>query len=352
MVRLAPPPPAAPPLPRAATPAENLGLALLGLWTVVGLFLDGWAHENLAGLETFFTPWHGVLYSGLVAMAGWTAAIVQRRWQAGWRGGLAIPPGYQLGVAGLALFGVGGLADFAWHTAFGIERGIDALLSPPHLTMGLGALLTLTSPWRAAWSDGGGGARPGWRVFLPVLLSTALATAVVAFFFMYLSVFTGSDPSARRATASLLSSKQVGIAAVLLTNVVLFAPLLLLLRRWVLPFGSATLLFTLTAGLMGALAEYRFWPAVLALALGGMGVDGIGWLLRPTPAHARRVRLFALLAPLLVWALFFALIALTRGLSWSLELVGGSLAWTSLSGLALSLLLFPPPLAQDPPAGA
>jgi hypothetical protein len=35
------------------------------------MFLDAWAHNNLAQLETFFTPWHAVLYSGFVALAGW-----------------------------------------------------------------------------------------------------------------------------------------------------------------------------------------------------------------------------------------------------------------------------------------
>jgi len=37
------------------------GLGLLG-----GLYLDGWAHVHLRGLESFFTPWHGVLYTGFL----------------------------------------------------------------------------------------------------------------------------------------------------------------------------------------------------------------------------------------------------------------------------------------------
>ena len=45
-------------------------VVLASLWFMGGMFLDGWAHANLASsLETFFTPWHAVLYSGFLAVA-------------------------------------------------------------------------------------------------------------------------------------------------------------------------------------------------------------------------------------------------------------------------------------------
>lgn len=47
----------------------NLVTVLLGLWFTVGLFFDAWAHNNEAHLETFFTPWHAVYYSGFAATA-------------------------------------------------------------------------------------------------------------------------------------------------------------------------------------------------------------------------------------------------------------------------------------------
>ena len=31
-------------------------------WLVGGAYLDNWAHAHIATLDTFFTPWHGVLY--------------------------------------------------------------------------------------------------------------------------------------------------------------------------------------------------------------------------------------------------------------------------------------------------
>src|SRR3546814_9388797 len=58
------------------TTPERLASVAFGLWMVVGLFLDGWAHDN-AKPESFFTPWHGVLYSGFAASAA-AAVLVAR----------------------------------------------------------------------------------------------------------------------------------------------------------------------------------------------------------------------------------------------------------------------------------
>src|SRR5215467_14227459 len=44
-------------------------MVLVISWGIGGLFLDGWAHTNVPQLETFFTPWHAVLYSGYLAVA-------------------------------------------------------------------------------------------------------------------------------------------------------------------------------------------------------------------------------------------------------------------------------------------
>jgi hypothetical protein len=44
-------------------------MAGFGSWLIGGLYLDGWAHVHVPALETFFTPWHAVLYSGYIAGA-------------------------------------------------------------------------------------------------------------------------------------------------------------------------------------------------------------------------------------------------------------------------------------------
>ncbi|MDP9406569.1 MAG: hypothetical protein M3P95_01395 [Actinomycetota bacterium] len=58
------------------TARQELVTVAFGTWLMVGLFVGGWSYSNLAELETFFTPWHALFYSGFM----WTAAWVG--WQA------------------------------------------------------------------------------------------------------------------------------------------------------------------------------------------------------------------------------------------------------------------------------
>src|SRR5687767_12254029 len=60
------------------TRGDDLITALLSAWLVVGLFIDGWAHNNLEALETFLTSWHAALYSGFAATAAWMGWLVLR----------------------------------------------------------------------------------------------------------------------------------------------------------------------------------------------------------------------------------------------------------------------------------
>ena len=87
-----------------AAPGPAIGMGWRGdlvtaafvAWLIVGLFVDGWAHNTRPLLETFFTPWHALFYSGFAAVAAWVGWSVSRRRSrstgASWRA--AVPPGY------------------------------------------------------------------------------------------------------------------------------------------------------------------------------------------------------------------------------------------------------------------
>jgi Tol biopolymer transport system component len=159
--------------------AVALPWLLLGTsaWLVGGIYLDGWAHHH-DKLDSFFTPWHAVLYSGWAASGGVLLATATPRRAAG-RWALELPVGYDLSLAGAALFGLGGFVDMIWHAMFGIEADVAALLSPTHLLLALGATLIVAGPLRAAWLQVGSpsGAR-GWT---PVLASLAFVYAILTF---------------------------------------------------------------------------------------------------------------------------------------------------------------------------
>jgi len=338
-----------------STSRTDLVTILLGMWVVLGLVAGGNTHVNTPHRETFFTPSHAVLYSGYLSAAGWMGWQVLQQRRRGHQGLAAVPVGYGLGLVGAVLFGLGGLADLAWHALFGIETDIDALLSPSHLVLFVGAALILTTPWRAAASAAE--EAPGFRAFLPVLVSATATVMFVAFFALYLSPFTAAASTMARAAGLVTHQQQVlfwsrGIAGILVTTAVLLVPLLLLVRRWRVPSGTATILFTTVAVLSSAIFDFEQGAFILAAPIGGLLADLLINRLRPSTTRPLALWTVAAAVPAAVWGPYFAVLAGWYGLAWPAELWSGSVVLSSLAGLALGLLAAPPPAAQRPPPTA
>ena len=327
---------------------------LLAAWMMFGVFLDGWAHNNvIEDIESFFTPWHGVFFSGFAATAVWMGYVVMRRQKA--RAGIdlsLIPVGYGTGVVGLILFAAGGVGDMIWHTIFGIEEGTEALLSPTHLLLFVGAALILTSPLRATW-HAQSPAEPTLREFAPVLASIVLATAGVAFFFMYLVPFTQWFPTAGFDTWAsarhfdvVEMGFELGIASHLWTSLLLVAPLQVASRRWRLPFGSATILFSTVAVGLSAVEAFDGGEKVVAALVGGLAADVILRVLRPRDA-VWRFRATAGLLTLPLWVAEFAVIELVWDLGWVVEFWAGTACLASLVCFALACVMTPAPVPSQ-----
>ena len=201
-----------------------------GGWLIGGLYLDGWAHVHIPDLETFFTPWHGVLYSGYLALATLLVGtvLVNRSRGVAWRE--AIPAGYSWSLLGAALFAVGGLADMIWHIVLGIEVSIEALLSPTHLLLALGGTLMISGPIRATWQRADSGRAALW----PAMLALTILDALFIFFTEYAQPFThrwATDPAGRFSRIGMLE-QEIGVTAVLLQAALLVGLVLFAVRRW------------------------------------------------------------------------------------------------------------------------
>ncbi len=329
--------------------ARDLVTALLCTWLIAGVFLDAWAHNTRPALESFFTPWHAVLYSGFLATGAWVLAVRRRGRRAGGSPPAGGPAGYGLAAAGVALFALAGVGDMLWHVAFGVERDLAALLSPTHLGLFVAMLLIVTTPVRAAWPPAG--ALPaGWRPLLPVALSLALAGTLLA---AILQPFhpIAHDFVSRRLAALILERSggswfvigrnvQAGLAGFMLATVCLFGPVLLLVWRWRPPVGMITAMLAFQSVLVQASSGFRE-PSLAALGVAGaLGVDALARGVRPwRPGRGRRLA-FAAAAPPLFWGLYLAGIAIRDGgLGWRTEVWSGTLVWTSLVLLGLALAL-------------
>lgn len=329
---------------RPTTAVEDVVTLAAGVWLLTGTYVDGWAHNNLPDLETFFTPWHAILYSGFAACGLWIAALTWRRHAPGAKWTEAIPAGYGAAAAGVGLFLISGVADLAWHSVFGIEQGIKALFSPSHLGLATGGFLILSAPLSAAWHS----PERSWPRLLPAVVSAMLSGMVAAFILQEFAVFArhgliqtyaGGAGAHTAVTVPTSSSIMVSLASFLVSTAVLFVPVLLLSLRWRLHAAvpaAMALLPSVTLQIMVALRDA--WLAPVALV--GAALVGVVWaVVRPKPDRHARLMTAIGLSPVVFWAPYFAGVALHDGaLSFSPELWGGTLAWTGLEMLALAAL--------------
>ena len=318
----------------------------LASWLVAGFYLDVWAHHHTTALETFFTPWHGVLYSGFLAVASFLVAALVRNHAQGYPWWWALPAGYELSLVGVLVFAAGGVSDLIWHTLVGIEVGLEAALSPTHLLLFLGAGLILSGPLRAAWRRPDTTATRGWAAQLPLLISLAFVLMVFTSVTEYANPLANPVAAVGNGTRPVFASQALGIAGILLQTGLVMGTVLLALRRWALRPGSVALVFTLGTNL-GSVVHDEY-QAILVAALAGLAADVLLWLLKPSVSRPGMFRLFAFLVPVVLYALYFLASRLTGGIAWSVHLWSGAIALAGVTGWLFSYLLVPPlaPTAQ------
>ncbi len=337
-------------------------MVVVSVWWLGGLFIDGWAHSNIPQLETFFTPWHAVLYSGYLAVfitlivkilqnlrqsavsTGGTApslVMLVRNNLPGNRWTQAIPTGYELSLLGVAIFGVSGIGDLIWHIIFGIERSTEALLSPTHLGLALGIGLALSGPLRAAWRRSGG--TPSWRQLGPAILSLTFTFSLLTFFTVYASPLITPWP-----IIDTSNSPNRGITDILLITALTMGCVLLALRRWRLPFGTFAFMFGLNGALMVAFSPNSLLVSVPTALLGGLAADIVYRILQPSLDQPTSVRLFAFLVPVMFYALYFVDLAIVGpiifqgGIIWSVPFWAGAPVIAGITGFLLSYVMIPP----------
>ena len=330
-------------VPRRAgvSPSENAITLVVATWLIVGLFVDGYAHDHLlvGARESFFNPWHALFYSGYFASVGWLTVLSRRhrvntsnRW-------LPLPHGYEAAGIGVVVFAIGGVGDAIWHTIFGFERSTEALLSPTHLFLFVGLVLIASAPFRtealrvATTASNLGRYRVG-------LASLTLATCVVAFFGAF-AWGLANDAVLRVRYDAVTELNEVplmaGLASELVTTLILATAALLVLRLGPPRRPSCTVLFTIVA-LAFMLVFSEEASGVIAAACGGAVID----LLRPRAAR----RPPAVTNPLAIgvgitamWATYHGLLATTGDIAWSAPLAAGSPVLSGLMAAALVMLV-------------
>jgi hypothetical protein len=336
-----------------ATVRRDIVTAALSTWLVGGVLADGWAHEHVK-LESFITPWHAVLYAGFLALAGWVGWVglhtAVRR--AGARTPFVFPAGYSLAAVGAVVFWLSGIADFAWHTAFGIESGDAALLSPSHLGLLCGGVMLTTTPIRSAWHR----CERGGRLSFTALWSATLTTFTVSFLLHEDDAFWDNPISKGHRDAVRASTYQssryiqhvdIGaiVGSVIITTLVLFVPLIAIATRWRLTVLTCGFILGFPALAIGGIQGFRDPGLAILGVAAGLIAGGVIELSMRLPQRSRHAVSLAIGA-IAFWSTYVGGIALgDHGLGVKAEIWGGLIVWSALITLALALLALNPDAA-------
>ena len=331
------------------TPAFTWVTLFLGIWGFLGSVVDINAHNHGFVDESFLTPFHFLMYSGVAANGLFYVIMQYRNVGRGHSLMKALPREYLLSFVGVLVFGIGGVFDLFWHEIFGFEAGVDALVSPSHLVLLVGGMLFISGPLRSFLSQGR--SEGSWSELFPPIASALQLFTIGTLFTLYTNVWTQLD---RYVVPEVILDSQrplhaYTVAGVLIPAALMVGTLLFLRQRMVLPFGAVTFILLVNALIM----LYVRWQwnnvhlvVLLAPLLAGLPGD---WLLTRSPGNLRIVdlRRFAFLVPFVYMISLFVILQLNAGGIWWTEHM-----WLGVSfmagavGLGMSALLTPEALPQ------
>jgi hypothetical protein len=316
----------------------------ISTWLMGGGYSDGWAHNHLP-IDNFFTPWHGAFYSGFLIICAFMVGTFIRNRMKGYPAHLAMPSGYELSLLGVVVIFFGGIGDMFWHMLFGIELSINGALSPTHIAVSIGLGLVVSGPFRAAWQRSKSRQGQSFVELLPMLLSLTYLLGTITIIAQFSHPFVHTWPAGDRQDP--FSYQALAIVSIVLQTIILMGLVLLTVRRWQLPFGAFTLVFTLNMLMLSVMQDtYLLIPVA---ALGGLVADVLVWRLKPSIKEPNALRIFAFIVPVALYLFYFLALELTSGVKWSVNLWLGSTFAAGLAGLFLSYLLIPPtiPASQE-----
>jgi hypothetical protein len=322
-------------------------MGVVGLWLAGGFLWDSWAHLHV-GVESFFTPYHAVFYSAMLAGG---IVLGASAWRNRSRGLRASSAPYRRAMWGVPLFFLGGAGDLLWHSFFGVEDRIEAVTSPTHLIIGFAVLLFLSGPIGSALAE-----RTALRTLrsqLPLIF--ALATAME---FVHLGTSYAFDVGAARplgpapalggspdyfiATAFALYKAGTGVLIVIVQSLILAGFGLWLACRFAPAFGALTLLFLLGEVMMAAALtnDSPLLAVHVAMALvAGLLADTLAARMRPGASRPRALRIFGAAVPAAYFTTYFALTIVLQGTWWNWSLIVGAIVWSAIAGVGLTFLI-------------
>ncbi len=311
-------------------------------WWIAGLFLDGWAHIHLnLALETIFTPWHAVFYSGIIATTSLLLVYLLKNHANGYQWKRSLPKEYIFALYGLVLVFVGGPGDLIWHALFGIEVGVEALLSPTHILLAIGGAMVVSAPLHAIWYRD----RKIQVIHkIPVLLSFSYLLMTLGFMLQFLHPFNFPWMAQSFVTNNPISINYggaLGVASIIAFTALFMGLTLASVRHWPFPLGSFALILTLNAVAVTFMhGEYHIF--ILTALVAGLLIDILYRKICFASLKERHIRIFGTLAPVVFFTTYVGTILLTDTTPWSVHMLAGSIVIAGITGFMMTYLVVPP----------
>jgi hypothetical protein len=332
--------------------ALDYAVGICGVWISGGFFLDAWAHGHVP-VESFFTPYHGVFYTGMVALVLVLVSFAVQNHRLGYSWPNVFPRPYRLALLGIPIFVLGGLGDMLWHRLLGIEEGVDALLSPTHQILGLGMFFISSGPIRSVLAE----RPPATTLARQLPLALGLATWLVLLHFGTAYAFdpgagrTNAPPPIGPFTPDYLTALSIGyykvatgVLIVIFQSTVVTGFALWLVGRMQPSPGMLTTI--LLVGNVPAAAAFTNQTPLLAVTVAQSLITGLlgdAFIARydphPSLGGRRAFRRFAVMLPLTYIGIYLIGTMLSDRLWWDWNVALGSWIWSGVCGFALSLMI-------------
>jgi hypothetical protein len=253
----------------------------------------------------------------------------------------ALPREYMFTLWGLGIAFAAGFGDMFWHGIFGIEEGIEALLSPTHLLLAVGGAVVVSGPLHAIWyRDRSSHFLHTWVV----VLSFAYLLMTLGFMLQFLHPFNFPWPAQSFLSQYPIDSDiagGLGIANAVVFTTVFMGLLLATMRNFRFPLGSMTLILGLNALTM-TLMHGQYYEFILTTVIAGIYIDVLYKQMASLEIKAKHLRWFGFLAPAALFTVYTATIMVADSTPWSAHMWAGMIVIAGLVGYLLTYLVVPP----------
>lgn len=311
-------------------------------WWIAGVFLDGWAHTHLdSALETIFTPWHAVFYSGVLAVTFLLFIQLYINHTKGYAWKRSLPREYMFSLFGLILVFVGGPGDLIWHSLFGIEVGIEALLSPTHILLAVGGAVVVSGPLHAIWYRD----RKIQTIHkIPVILSFTYLLMTLGFMLQFLHPFNFPWMSQTFFNENVINNDiagGLGVANAIVFTGIFIGLILASIRHWLFPFGSFAAVLTLNAFAV-TMMHGEFYIFIITAFISGILIDILYQKVCALSLKEKHIRIFGIFAPMILFTTYVITILVTDTTPWSIHMWAGMIVISGITGYLMTYLVVPP----------